>query len=155
MKRIIKNIVSSWKHIPYTLEHYFAVIALQYLYMGKVKYWFHDLDKILMFIFIPFLGPQKIKILHRKLTKHHKIGGQPEESFFDWESARFTKKDKQLNALDTCKNLKKDWWESMKPIFEKYGIIGEIPENVIIFRGKRYCKLCGEEYKENHKCQKN
>lgn len=120
--KFIKNTLDSWKHIPYTWRHYKAVIALQYLYMGKVKYKFHDLDKIFLFLFCPWLGPEKIKKIHRHWTKHHKIGGRPEESLFDWESARYTKPDKLLNAVDTCKKLKPEWWDTMEPYFIKYGL---------------------------------
>ena len=120
--KIIENIIRSWKHIPYTWRHYKAVIALQYLYIGKVKYKFHDLDKILLFIFFPWIGPDKINKLHRGWSKHHKFKGCPEETMFDWESARYTKPDKPLNAVDTCKKYYPDWWETMEPYFIKYSL---------------------------------
>lgn len=125
MKKFWNNTINSWKHIPYTWRHYKAVLALQYLYMGKIKYKFHDLDKICLFIFFPWLGPKKIKEIHRKWSKHHRIGGCPEESLFDWESARFTKPDKQLNAVDTCRTFKRDWWDTMEPYFKKYGLLND------------------------------
>ena len=90
--------------------------------MGKIKYWHHDLDKLALYIFCPWLGPKKIKELHRSWSAHHKLGGRPEESLFDWESARFTKPDKPMNAWDTLITRKPEWKEIMYPWFVKYGL---------------------------------
>lgn len=56
---IISNIIDSWKHIPYTLRHYIAFLKTEKKYIGYYKYKFHDLDKVLMYIIIPWLGTSR------------------------------------------------------------------------------------------------
>lgn len=68
---IISNIIDSWKHIPYTLRHYIAFLKTEKKYIGYYKYKFHDLDKVLMYIIIPWLGTKRIKKIHRAINKHH------------------------------------------------------------------------------------
>lgn len=68
---IIQNIIDSWKHIPYTLRHYAAFLRTEKKYIGYYKYKFHDLDKVLMYILIPWLGTKRIKKIHRAINKHH------------------------------------------------------------------------------------
>ena len=67
---MIKNIIESYKHIPYTFKHYIAFMKLQKKLLGYYKYKFHDLDKIFMYVFMPFLGTKKIKNIHRKKMHH-------------------------------------------------------------------------------------
>lgn len=101
---LIKNTIASWKHIPYTLKHYVAFLKLEKELLGYYKYKFHDLDKVLMYIFIPFIGTQQIKVIHRKFNKHHivfdKINCNYEEAIIDWECSRFTKPDKPQTARE-------------------------------------------------------
>ena len=101
---MIKNIIKSWKHIPYTWKHYLAFMKFQKQLLGRYKYKFHDLDKILMYIFIPFIGTKRIKEIHRVINKHHIMVGKEncnyEEAIIDWECARFTKKDKPWTARE-------------------------------------------------------
>ena len=58
---IITNIKKSYKHIPYSFKHYIMVMKLEKKYIGYYKYPFHDLDKIFMYIFFPFLGTKVIQ----------------------------------------------------------------------------------------------
>ena len=106
---MIKNIIASWKHIPYTLKHYVAFLKLEKKLLGYYKYKFHDLDKVLMYLFIPFIGTHRIKMIHRKINRHHivvdKTNCNYEEAIIDWECARFTKKDKPLTARQTFERL--------------------------------------------------
>jgi len=64
----------------------------------------HDLDKFIMCLFC--IPDEAISRIHRMLSWHHpnnKVGWlRLDEAIFDWESARFTKPDKPLNARDTC-----------------------------------------------------
>lgn len=72
----------------------------------KIPIWvyLHDLDKLIMIK----LGvqPKLASKIHRKFAFHHAenifgiINGI--EMIYDWESARFSKPDKQLNAIETC-----------------------------------------------------
>ena len=109
MSKILNNIKNSYKHIFYTLKHYFAFMKLQKTLLGYYKYKFHDLDKVLMYIFLPFLGTDKIKKIHQKYNAHHikytKYLPNYEEAIIDWECARFTKKDKPLTARQTFEML--------------------------------------------------
>lgn len=103
LKKMIKNIIESYKHIPYTFKHYIAFMKLQKKLLGYYKYKFHDLDKIFMYVFMPFLGTKKIKNIHRKkmhhIEKHKNVQDcNYEEAIIDWECARFTKPDKPETA---------------------------------------------------------
>lgn len=99
---IITNIKKSYKHIPYSFKHYIMVMKLEKKYIGYYKYPFHDLDKIFMYIFFPFLGTKVIQKIHTRFAKHHlrkyKKHMHFDEAILDWESARFTKPDKPMDA---------------------------------------------------------
>ena len=103
---MIKNILKSWNHIPYTFKHYIAFLKLQKQLLGYNKYKFHDLDKILMYLFIPFIGTTRIKVIHKKINKHHisddknKNQCNFEEAIIDWECSRSTKPDKPYTARE-------------------------------------------------------
>ena len=107
IKNLIKNIKDCYKHIPYSFKHYLMVLKLQKRLLGYYKYKFHDLDKILMYLFLPFLGTRKISKIHRKINKHHIEDYKSfhqinfDEAIIDFESARYTKPDKPLNARET------------------------------------------------------
>lgn len=58
---MMHNIIDSWKKIPYTFKHYFAFLRTEKKYIGYYKYKFHDLDKILMYLVIPWLGVDRIQ----------------------------------------------------------------------------------------------
>lgn len=111
---IIKNIKDSWKHIPYTIKHYKCFFKTEKRIIGKYKHIFHDLDKVLLYIFVPYFGIEKINNIHRKFNKHHPTFKYKNniifksnlkidwiEAIIDWECARFTKPDKPLNAYET------------------------------------------------------
>lgn len=103
---MIKNIIDCYKHIPSTINHYFAFMRIQKKITGFYMYYFHDLDKILMYIFLPFLGTRRIKKIHQKYNRHHInnfksiIQCDYLEAIIDWECSRFTKKDKQMTARE-------------------------------------------------------
>ena len=139
MKQIIKNIIGSYKHIPYTWKHYLAFLKIEKQLLGKYKYKFHDWDKLILFIFLPFLGEFKINQLHQKYRKHHpnylegnincwirhnKPHGDVDwiEAIIDWECARFTKPDKPLNARETLFEYYPNYIEYAKPYLEKLGL---------------------------------
>ena len=103
MRKIINNCVGCWKHIPYTVKHYFAFHKVKRR-LGQRGYWFHDLDKLFLFIFFPYLGEEKIGLWHRFNNKHHAEctkGHDWIEAVINWECARITKPDKPLNARQT------------------------------------------------------
>lgn len=94
-----------YQRIPRTVKHYFAFMKVQKKLIGKYKYKFHDLDKLLMYIFIPFEGLKTIKEIHRH-CKHHitslkkPIEVNYEEAIIDWECCRLTKPDELLSARE-------------------------------------------------------
>lgn len=105
INNIIKNIIESHEHISYTFKHYIAFLKTEKKLLGSYKYKFHDLDKIVMYIFIPFVGTKKIKDIHRR--RRHHIEKEKnvndcnyEEAIIDWECSRFTKPDKPETARE-------------------------------------------------------
>ena len=123
---IITNIKKSYKHIPYSWKHYIMVMKLEKKYIGYYKYPFHDLDKIFMYIFFPFLGTKVIQKIHTRFAKHHlrkyKKYMNFDEAILDWESARFTKPDKPMDAWETYQKLFTDFSDDLLPIFEKFNL---------------------------------
>ena len=101
---------------------------LQLKYIGYIKFLFHDLDKLFMYIFLGFIGIKKISNIHRKYVKHHLSLGKRFtsdnvlEAVLDWESARFTKPDKPLNAWNTCLKYYPEWKLYVEDILLKYKI---------------------------------
>ena len=134
--KIIENIQDSWKHIPYTLKHRKKLIELSEIYLGKRKYLFHDLDKVFMYIFFPYLGTKLIHKIHATLSPHHvsyfrgisKV--DKKQAILDWESARFTKPDKPQNAAETLVNKYPQYLEDFSGYFYILGL-GEVLEKVL------------------------
>ncbi len=94
------------KFFHYNCSHRKEVIRIEKECLGynTVLTKVHDLDKLIMFcLFIPEKWISKI---HGYISWHHvnnKVGWfRINEAIFDWESARFTKPNKQLNARETC-----------------------------------------------------
>ena len=71
MKQILNNIKESLQHVPYTFKHICVLYKLQLKYIGYIKFPFHDMDKLFMYIFCGFLGVKRISKLHRKYASHH------------------------------------------------------------------------------------
>lgn len=123
-----KNFIESYKHIPYTIKHIWAMYKLQLKYIGYIKFPFHDLDKLFMYIFLGFIGIKKISKIHRKYVKHHLSLGKRFtsdnvlEAVLDWESARFTKPDKPLNAWNTCLKYYSEWKLYVEDVLLNYKI---------------------------------
>ena len=92
--------------LNYNIAHRKEVIRIEKQYIGRntLLTCIHDMDKmIMMLLFIP---DKMISKIHRMFSWHHPkniIGWfRISEAIFDWESARFTKPDKPLNARQTC-----------------------------------------------------
>lgn len=85
--------------------------------------WMHDIDKLIIYLFRDKQETQKI---HRLLNRHHNRNETDKEilveMLLDWESARFTKPDKPLNAYDTMKKYYPDMETKMLPIIEELGL---------------------------------
>lgn len=134
---LFKNIHECYAHIPYTFKHYIAFMKVQWDILGYLEYKFHDWDKLLMFIFLPFLGRRRINQWHQKHSKHHPtytIGKNLEvrlktedkvdwfEAIIDWECARYTKPDKPLDAYDTLIKYYPEYKYVAQPYFKALGL---------------------------------
>lgn len=85
--------------------------------------WMHDIDKLIVYL---FRDKQETQNIHRLLNRHHNRNETDKEvlveMLLDWESARFTKPDKPLNAYDTMKKYYPDMETKMLPIIEELGL---------------------------------
>lgn len=82
----------------------------------------HDLDKVILYNFLPF---EKVKNFHRKTARHHKNNLKKNRNDYidmiiDWECARFTKPDKPLNAYDTLYKFYPEFEEQILPILKEF-----------------------------------
>jgi hypothetical protein len=102
--------------------------------LGYHSHWFHDWDKLILFIFFPFLGERIINQFHQRINKHHptyttgkdwiKQLKSPREidwveAVIDWECARITKPDKPLNARQTLEKYYPQYKEFVEPILKE------------------------------------
>lgn len=116
-------------YIEYTYKHRKIVIYLANKYykdnkelLDKVK--LHDLDKLFMYL---FYEKEDASNIHRDLVSHHQnkiIKDKLDymEMVLDWESARYTKPDKPLNAYDTLYRFYPGLEEHILPILKELGI---------------------------------
>ena len=121
--------MKNFEYIKYTYKHRKIVIKLAEKYFSdnqelleQVKY--HDLDKMYMYL---FFGKKDVSRMHRDLVAHHeneleKSDADYIEMVLDWESARYTKPDKPLNAYDTLINYYPGMTDVILPILEAMGI---------------------------------
>ena len=91
-------------NFKYWFAHWcaFQMVALN-LKSWRFRFLFHDVEKPFLLLFLPH---KLVSRIHRKLNRHHvefifpkyydKLG-----MIIDWECARFTKEDKQLDAWST------------------------------------------------------
>ena len=95
------------EHIEYTYKHRKIVMYLANKYVKEEavlkQIQNHDIDKLFMYL---FYNKKDVSALHRKLSSHHENEVEKNkadyiEMVLDWESARYTKPDKPLNAYDT------------------------------------------------------
>ena len=84
----------------------------------------HDLDKLFMLL---FYEKKDIEPVHRALSTHHDNELEKSELDYiemvlDWESARYTKPDKPLNAYDTLYKFYPNLEDKIMPILKRYKI---------------------------------
>lgn len=108
----MKEFLMCYVGIKRTLIHYFYFMRTQKEILGYYKYKFHDIDKIIMYLFIPFIGKKRIAKIHQKYNKHHireyksidKIDIL--EAIIDWESSKYKKYSYNQNAIEYFKEHK-------------------------------------------------
>lgn len=110
----------------YNHSHRMAVLSVEMRCLGHNCFLtrFHDLDKFIMrLLWIP---DEWISKIHRFWSWHHvknKIGWfRLDEAIFDWESARFTKPDKPLNARETCRKYYPELLDEVNRRCDELGI---------------------------------
>ena len=92
------------EYIKYTLRHKKAFLEVERELLGKntLSGYLHDLDKVFLYM---LFSKDKVHNFHRKHSKHHTIKACKKKHFIqmiiDWECARKTKPDKQLDAYET------------------------------------------------------
>ena len=111
--------------IKYTLVHRkaFRKIEKQLLGRNTIRSLFHDLDKVILY---PFFDYKKVHNFHRNHAKHHTIKAKSHDDFIqmviDWESARYTKPDKPLNARQTLYKFYPELEDEILPILKEFGL---------------------------------
>ena len=115
-------------NLIYTYKHRKIVMYLAKKYSGdkellkQVKN--HDIDK--MFLLLQY-DKKLLKDIHRTISPHHdneipKSELDYIEMVLDWESARYTKSDKPLNAYDTLYTYYPHLENKILPILKKFKI---------------------------------
>ena len=117
------------EYIEYTFKHRKVVMLLAKKYFKDNKELLkqvelHDLDKLYMYL---FYDKKTVSKLHREQSSHHdndleKTDLDYKEMVLDWESARYTKPDKPLNAFDTLYMFYPEMVDVILPVLKEMGI---------------------------------
>lgn len=118
------------EYIEYTYKHRKVVIYLAKKYVKKDKEKVlkqienHDIDKLFAYL---FYNKKDVSQIHRNSSSHHQNELEKNnidyiEMVLDWESARYTKPDKPLNAYDTLYKYYPNMEEKILPILKEFGI---------------------------------
>ena len=117
--------MKNFDKILYTYKHRKIMIYLAKKYynneelLERLKY--HDMDKMYLLL---FYDKKEIESFHRQIALHHD-NEKPKteldyiEMVLDWESARYTKEDKPLNAYDTLYKFYPNLEDKILPILKK------------------------------------
>ena len=121
--------MKNFEHIKYTYKHRKIVMLLAEKYfkdnqelLEQVKQ--HDLDKLYLYL---FYDKKTVSRIHREQSTHHENDLEKTyldyvEMVLDWESARYTKPDKPLNAYETLVRFYPTMLEEISPILREMGI---------------------------------
>lgn len=109
------------KAVKYTLKHKGAMLKLWYKCNTKVsltRVLLHDCDKLIMY---PIFGKEFTSKFHKNKSRHHNYKNFNDfaESYLDYASARYTKPDKPLHALDTFKAVTPEYLELAEEFFKE------------------------------------
>ena len=123
-----------FRRIVYTCRHKVAYLRVEKRLFGKntLRGYFHDIDKILLYLAL-WIEPDQVQKIHRKHSKHHvqnqlfKKREDLIDTIIDWECARLTKPDKPLNAYETLMRFYPEYQETYLPIIRLL-LPAEIPE---------------------------
>ena len=120
--------MNNFEDLVYTYKHRKIVMFLGKKYSNNKELLeqlkSHDLDKM----FLLLLYDKKVlEGIHRKISSHHdndlpKSNLDYMEMVLDWESARYTKPDKPLNAYDTLYKYYPHLEDKIIPILKEFKI---------------------------------
>jgi hypothetical protein len=119
--------MNNFENLVYTYKHRKVLMFLAKKYFDDEelikRIEKHDLDKMYLLL---FYDKKSINKFHRSVSSHHdndlpKTELDYEEMVLDWESARYTKEDKPLNAFDTMNEFYPHLKENILPILERIG----------------------------------
>lgn len=111
--------------ILYTLEHRKAFLEVEKKLLGHntIRGYFHDLDKVILKL---FLSKDIVQKIHRKHSRHHAKNAYTKQDYIqmiiDWECARYTKPDKPLNARETLYKFYPELESKIIPILEEFNL---------------------------------
>lgn len=114
-----------FKKFAYTFKHKKAILDIEKKLLGKntMRGYLHDMDKLFLY---PILGVKLTSKIHRKTSRHHINKAHTNKDYLemviDWESARFTKPDKPLNARQTLYKFYPQLEDKILPILNKYNL---------------------------------
>ena len=120
--------MNNFEDLVYTYKHRKVVKFLGELYFGDDELMEqlnrHDMDKMYLLL---FYDKERFNMFHNLLASHHdndipKTDLDYIEMVLDWESARYTKEDKPLNAYDTLLKYYPHLEDKILPILEEMGI---------------------------------
>lgn len=112
--------------IRYTHNHRIAFRKVEKDILGKntVRSLFHDLDKVILYLFLPH---DIVHNIHQKYSRHHAARARTRNDFIqmiiDWECARFTKPDKPLNAYQTLYKYYPELESKILPLLIEFHLV--------------------------------
>lgn len=142
----------NYNQVKYSLMHRDVVRLLASKYISDEEFWkrveYHDMDKVLLYMQESIISAHS---KHLEYLPHHlesdivKTKDDYTETIIDWDSARYTKPDKLLNAYQTLKNLYPSFYEEMIPVLRELNLDHEdepIDEKILnIVLTKNYDEL--------------
>lgn len=150
----------NYESIRYSIIHRDVVRLLAQKYINdKVffkRIYFHDMDKVLLYM-QESVGSAHYKHLenmpHHLESKLKKNDDDYRETIIDWDSARYTKPDKLLNAYQTLKKFYPDFYGEILPVLKELNLDSDdipVDEEILnIVRLKNYdSNYCLEEIAE-------
>ena len=125
----MENLIKRFKRIRYTWKHKTTFLKIEKQLRGynTLRGYLHDSDKLFLYLCL-WMSSEKIQQIHRHHQRHH-INDKPKsredyiEMIIDWESARFTKKDKPLNAYDTMLKFYPQLEKDVLPLMKELNLL--------------------------------
>ena len=120
--------MKNFEKLVYTYMHRKVLVYLAKKYFDRedlierLKY--HDMDKMYLLL---FYDKKNIESYHRSMSSHHDNNLEKDELDYiemvlDWESARYTKDDKPLNAYDTMIKFYPHLKDKILPILKQISL---------------------------------